>query len=410
MLETKQSGESGNPARRLGIIELFAGIGGVADGFREHGGFEIVAMVDIDEDCRDTYLENHPGTRYLIKDVSSLTGDELRRLADGREIDGIVGCPPCQGFSAAGKRDPNHPMNGLAGHYFRLVKEIRPRFVVMENVPRILDNASFRSLMREVEGCGYVLWAGILNAALYGVPQTRQRAIVIALQEALGIEPTPPKATHFGERDVFEYASQRLESLRGQRGAHALGLCPAAERIRRKGLGKVPWLEYMESDYEELTKLTPIVRVGEALQGLPKPAQSAEKPPVNGHVRWHHTPEMLKRLKDVPPGGNLNGGRPGERYFSQAYSRLHPEGLAFTLSTYFHNPGSGRFLHHEELRCLSVREAARIQTISDKGDQPDAFFFPKSNTVNERLVGNAFPRRLARAIAGAIHASLAAAQ
>jgi DNA (cytosine-5)-methyltransferase 1 len=115
---------------------------------------------------------------------------------------------------------------------------------------------------------------------------------------------------------------------------------------------------------------------------------------------------MRGRISGVPPGGNLNGGRPGGRYFSQAYSRLHPDGLAFTISTFFHNPGSGRFLHYRDLRCLSVREAARLQTVSDRNGLVDGFIFPKSITVSERLIGNAFPRQLAKALAESIFRAL----
>jgi DNA (cytosine-5)-methyltransferase 1 len=126
---------------------------------------------------------------------------------------------------------------------------------------------------------------------------------------------------------------------------------------------------------------------------------------VRNHRRWRHRPDMLRRLLVVPEGGGLldRYGRARSRpYFSQAYTRLHRRGLARTLTTNFHNPGSGRFLHYEALRTLTVREAARLQGIEDR------FVFIKFRSAQERLVGNAFPVPLAEALARHIASQLTA--
>jgi DNA (cytosine-5)-methyltransferase 1 len=117
---------------------------------------------------------------------------------------------------------------------------------------------------------------------------------------------------------------------------------------------------------------------------------------VFDHVAWNHKPETVDRLRKVKEGGVLLGdgvrGR-SRKYFSQAYSRLHRDGLARTITTNFHNAGSGRFLHYEHVRTLTVREAARLQGI------PDDFRFEVEPTIAERLIGNAFPQPVAKAIA-----------
>ena len=126
------------------------------------------------------------------------------------------------------------------------------------------------------------------------------------------------------------------------------------------------------------------------------------------HEPWNHRQETIQRLKDIPEGGVLLGdgirGR-SRRYFSQAYSKLHRDGIARTITTNFHNPGSGRFLHYDKVRTLTIREAARLQGI------PDSVRFNIVKTDAERLIGNAFPQPLARVISAHIskqlgHASL----
>src|SRR5207249_8808875 len=124
---------------------------------------------------------------------------------------GIVGCPPCQGLSDVGLRRHVDIRNHLVDHYFRLIRSLQPQFFVIENVPRVLSYARFRKQIQRMTRI-YNIWAGVLNAAHYGVPQTRQRAIVIGYRKDLGVEPTAPPATHCGSRKVFAYDLQKLVS------------------------------------------------------------------------------------------------------------------------------------------------------------------------------------------------------
>jgi len=180
-------------------------------------------------------------------------------------------------------------------------------------------------------------------------------------------------------------------------------------------LGKADdmWVGKLQAMARRAATLRDLVVVREALGDLPPAAEDDDAQPyarvasayaqrlraaaVRNHRRWNHTPELVRRLRAVPEGGGLLDeayGRSRTRpYFSQAYTRLHRRGLARTITTNFHNAGSGRFLHYEEPRTLTVREAARLQGIED------SFAFIGFTSTQERLVGNAFPVPLAQAIA-----------
>ncbi len=202
-----------------GVVELFAGVGGVTQGFEAQGDFAPIALIDVDADARDTYLENFslfPRESYIRRDVRSIYAPRLRDVANGREISGILGCPPCQGFSPAGKRDPQDERNLLMRDYFRLIRALNPKFFVLENVPRILTDAAFKAEVITLQSKGWRIWSGALNAALYGLPQTRQRAIAIGFRGDLGITPTRPKPTH-GRGNIFDYATRDYVSLDGCR-------------------------------------------------------------------------------------------------------------------------------------------------------------------------------------------------
>jgi len=413
-----ESADTGHRGARLAIAELFAGLGCVARGFERTGGFETALLTDIDPAAHATYQENFPsGARYLREDIRRLRTQDVLDAVEGRAIDGLLGCPPCQGFSAAGLRDPEDKRNGLLWHFFALVADLRPKFFLMENVPRVFDFSLLRQELADATA-HYQVWTGVLNAALFGLPQTRQRAIVIGYRRDLGVRPSAPMPTHFGSREVFDYSRRCLRRPTRFSGPSLMGLYP--------GLGNPDEL----SDEQVRLLVAPgeglrdLVVVGEGIGDLP-PAEGSDEPvgyaappsayakglrgsasEVRNHRRWQHGGDMLKRLQGVPEGGGLldaEGRSRSRRYFSQAYARLHRRGLARTVTTNFHNPGSGRFLHYEELRTITVREAARLQGIED------GFAFIGHQSVQERLVGNAFPMLLAEALARHIAAELACA-
>lgn len=389
------------PKQPLGLVEVFAGLGCVSQGFAATGWFEPALLIDIDPDAREAYIRNHPNAgEYRLADVGRVQERDVRAVIDGRPIGGLLGCPPCQSLSSAGRRDPNDERTKLLDPYFRLVSEVRPPFFVMENVPNVLREPRFEANIARAAR-SYVIWTGVVNAAYFGLPQTRQRAIAIGYRLDLDVEPTSPIPTHFGVRQVFDYHAKKMRAPALENAAALLGSYP---ELRRLSLSSAP-------APPNPRRLPPLVVVEEAIGDLPAPdcrswtpsppssyarALGVGETEVRNHEPWRHRESTLERLRAIPEGHGLlerDGSGRATRYYSQAYSKLHRRGLSRTVTTNFHNPGSGRFLHYGQVRTITVREAARLQGI------PDQFTFTGHRSVQERLVGNAFPPPLARALA-----------
>jgi DNA (cytosine-5)-methyltransferase 1 len=387
------------------VAEVFAGVGSVARGFARAGGFQVAYLNDIDPVARATYLANgSPETIYELRDVRTVTGRRIRDAADGRPVAGLLGCPPCQGWSAAGQRDAADRRNRLLKDFFRLVNSVYPVFFVMENVPSVADRAELAAALSTLRG-RYRVWQGVLNAAAYGLPQSRQRVLVIGYRHDTGVTPSGPPPTHAGRRKIWDYRTETfVEPSPGTLDA-LLGAAPR--------LGVPRAAQYTMRDYypEKLGSLARFVTVGEAIGDLEEDAHGprsgyartlgAGKQVVANHEPWDHGKDLVERLRLVkegcrPPIDATNG----RRYYSQAYTRLHRKGLARTITTNFHNPGSGRFLHYQLHRTLTVREAARLQGFGDD------FFFIGHPGRQERLVGNAFPPLWAESIASHIATEL----
>lgn len=392
---------------KAGIVDLCAGIGCVARGFEATEHFEAIALVDIDFDARRAWERNYSHADYLIADIQQLKAEELVRCAEGREIMGIVGCPPCQGFSAAGRRRSDDDRNKLLGAFFDAIRALSPWFFVMENVPSVLHRDELRA-QEEALDQRYEIQTGLINAALFGLPQTRERAVVIGIHRELGVTPSLPRPTHLGTRQVFSYGMAGL-------------ITPTIENLS-KAIGASPQIGIPVSDRHNVAESLPddpdrlrdLVTVWDAIGDLPALDDKRETPPAHpseyaisvgagsenpgNHERWGHSDKMTMRLSTVPEGGRLETER---RYYSQAYTRLHRHGLARTITTNFHNAGCGRFTHPLEARTITVREAARLQGI------PDDFRFSGHGALQERQVGNAFPPPLAEAIAHHLAAQLA---
>jgi DNA (cytosine-5)-methyltransferase 1 len=383
------------------IVDLFAGIGCVARGFARGGRFRVAGLIDNDPGARDTYLHNFPDDNYVLGDVAKLTAKGAAALKGDGAV-GLLGCPPCQGFSPAGARKKRDPRNKLPGSFFAAVDLLDPLFFVMENVPAIVYQRRLGQLLDE-RADRYASCVGVLNSACYGLPQTRERAIVIGYKRELEVVPTLPPPTHFGVRAVFDYRNQRLTKPSLERAEALLGTAPPIGVARRKRHSMRSLLQ------GDPSKLADLVTVADAFGDLPRlrggrasaPSRYAarlrgESEPPN-HEAWRHRPELVARLAGVAEGGRLETEK---RYYSQAYARLHRRGLARTVTTNFHNAGCGRFTHYAEPRTITVREAARLQGVED------SFEFIGDRSLQERLVGNAFPQLWAEAIGAHIAAEL----
>lgn len=347
------------------MIDLFAGAGGITEGF-VRAGFRPVLAVERDRAAAATYAVNF-GEHASTSDIAELPDDSFPRA------EAVVGGPPCQGFSALGKRNPDDPRNRLWREFVRVVALSRPRAFVIENVPQFLKSDQFDMLHSwTVDGPlrDYGLASGVLNAADYGVPQRRRRAIVIGLRNGL---PTLPPATH----------------ARGGEG----GLPPW--RTVRSALDAIP--------FETGPTSLPDIRLE---SGVPGPFKALEV-----HLSRSPRPLSLRRYDAVPPGGGRfdlpedlqpDCWRRKPSGTVDVMGRLEWDKPALTVRTEFFKPEKGRYLHPQwdpsdparrVNRTISHWEAARLQSF------PDDFAWCGSKMEIARQIGNAVPPRLAEAIA-----------
>jgi DNA (cytosine-5)-methyltransferase 1 len=371
--------------RQFSVVDLFAGVGGFSQGFLHANTqelpfqFALKLLVDSDPTASYSFKKNYPHVPYWNQDISKLAPKDLLNLLKLRqgELDFLIGGPPCQGFSPNGKRWLEDNRNHLFGKFISTARDIRAKCVLLENVPSALS--SFEKLSNEeLEEAfkGYVVKSAVLNATGFGVPQIRKRAFIVAIREDLGI-------TQFGfpkgEFDRLEIGSE----------SHTLSKDQYRFVSVREAIGDLPSL-----------------RAGQSVDGDPYQNAPTSNFQIDrrrhslaifNHVARSHSKASQRKLAAIKPGtGNAHlpdDERFSDNYFSQAYARLHPDGIGFTITANFRNPGSGRFTHYRDDRSLTVREAARLQSFDDR------FIFHGFISDQERHVGNAVPPLLAQALA-----------
>jgi DNA (cytosine-5)-methyltransferase 1 len=178
------------------VVSTFSGCGGSSLGYQLADG-KVLLACEWDQNAVDTYRANFPSTDVFHGDIAKLSVDEVLRrtgLKPG-ELDIFDGSPPCQGFSTSGRRDFADPRNQLFREYCRLLRGLRPKVFIMENVKGMIlgkMKLTFAVILRELKSCGYQVKARVLNAAFFGVPQARQRIIFVGVRDDLGIEPSFP--------------------------------------------------------------------------------------------------------------------------------------------------------------------------------------------------------------------------
>jgi DNA (cytosine-5)-methyltransferase 1 len=357
---------------RLTLLDLFAGCGGMTRGFEDSGAFRSVFAVEFDRDAAATYAANF-GEHVAcgpIEDVAAFPAADV-----------VIGGPPCQGFSPLNRAAAGFERRGLWREYLRALEAAEPRAFVMENVPELLGSAEYAEFRRRAEALGFTVEAEILNAADFGVPQRRRRAIVIGTRVSAA---TPwPSPTHANPLPLVTHRATKGRGLPAQPG------------------GRAPWVTFRD-----------------AVEGLPLQP--------DGRC-WHRArnprPESVRRYKAVPRDGgdrfamqrNLDQAGLGELVprcwrekptgTTDVFGRLWWDRPALTIRTEFYKPEKGRYLHPSAHRPITVREAARLMSF------PDDFVLPEEQSMSSvaRQVGNAVPPLLARRIAEALATSLAVA-
>lgn len=338
-------------------IDLFAGGGGLTVGLKR-AGFSVVAAVELEPHAYATYRANHPRVKAFQQDIRSISGkDILKAIGDG-EIDLLAGCPPCQGFtSLTAKYKREDRRNNLVLEMSRLVREIRPRAIMMENVPGLARKGKelYTELKQELEGAGYIVADGILEVADFGVPQLRKRLVLVG---GLGFEIDLPQTTHSRDgKDGLQKWRTVRQAISGK-----LGKAKTLDKAREEG-------PIEESDWHIVRSLSDknIERLKAA-----KPGRS-----------WSRIPEDLRPTCHQ---GGYNG-------FTNVYGRMSWGEPSPTITGGCTTLSKGRFGHPQAKRTISVREAALLQTfpIDYRFDTPYMEYVCN-------IIGNALPCDFATAV------------
>lgn len=344
------------------VIDLFSGVGGLSLGF-ERAGFETLRAIDIWEDAIETLNRNSKSSYGELKDVSSFNKYDLKNLAKRNDIVGVIGGPPCQGFSTARLSDNgseisliNRERNGLYIDFYDTVRLAKPYFFVIENVRGMVSmnkGAFVEDILKRFGKLGYEVNYEIVNAADYGVPQNRYRVIFVGIIKQFFLFP-PKVLRHVSTFD-------------------ALSDLPKPSLTSKQN-----YASNAQTPYQRL------MRVGSRL--------------VLNHEPTNHSDQTVEVISRIPDGGSIRS-LPRDyweiRKFNKAFQRMNSKLPSLTIDT-----GHRNYFHYSENRIPTVRESARLQSF------PDRFVFFGSRTSQYKQVGNAVPPILAYEIAKQIKGTL----
>lgn len=349
----------GSDIKKLKAIDLFCGAGGLSLGLQQ-AGFEVVGAVEILPIAAETYKKNHPNVDLQTSDIRNLDPEDLMEkwgLQKG-ELDLIAGCPPCQGFSSIRTRNKsssvNDARNDLVFEYLRFVKAFLPKAVMMENVPALARDERIAKVVLKLSELGYKVddsTVQVQDAADFGVPQRRRRMIMLSSR---------------------------------------LGKIPETKKVEKKITVKEAFAQIDESFLADpLHNLTSkrTERIQKLIENIPKDGGSRSSLPESMWLECH---------KRYPQG------------FRDVYGRISWNDVAPTMTGGCNNPSKGRFLHPQDDRVISLREAALLQTF------PKNYHFPADQSRDKiaLMIGNALPPEFIRCHASNIaeHLNLAIAE
>lgn len=377
-------------------VDLFSGAGGISLGI-EAAGFKVEFANDFHPAAGATYRRNFPATPFSGASIRGITGAKILRQTGLKagELDLLIGGPPCQGFSIIGSRVVHDERNDLFQDFFRIARHLRPRAIVIENVPGLATlarGAFLEAILSAFDRAGYNVSFAELLAAQYGVPQMRWRMVFIGFRKDLGVPSGMgfPKPTHGSSpigalvpnrtllaselagflttRDAIEDLPPLEAGGRVERYSKRPSL--RYQRVMREGAGAVLFNHYAPKlslvNLERIAALQP----GEDWRSLPR----------------HLLPASMLRAK--------------RKDHTRRYRRMSWDGVPRSIITRFRDPKSGEYSHPTQTRTISIREAARIQSF------PDRFVFEGDLSDQYMQVGNAVPPLLAAAIGSEIVAVL----
>lgn len=327
---------------RITAIDAFCGAGGLSFGLKK-AGIKVKAGFDLDPTCKYPYEKNNKAN-FICNDIEKISSDELLSNFEDNDIKVIVGCAPCQTFSSHTHKIKNREKDkkwSLINSFLKLIKEVNPDILSMENVPQLQKYEIYKNFVKELESCDYNVTSQIVNCVKYGIPQTRKRLVLLA--------------SKYGKIKLIEPTHKKAKT------------------------------------------------VADTIKYLPPIAQGEAHPDNPLHQSMGLSPLNIKRIKHSIPGGTWRDWpeelilechkKESGASYSSVYGRMQWEEPAPTITTQYYGLGTGRFGHPEQNRALSLLEGALLQTF------PKNYQFykkgePFSKSGVGRLIGNAVPVRL----------------
>lgn len=345
------------------VVDLFSGVGGLSFGFSKIPEFKIVMANEIERDISVAYSLNNPSVKMVNCDIKDLTEEIIKKTIQNEKIDLIIGGPPCQSYSTLGKRKMDERAN-LFMEYKRVLSILNPKAFVFENVVGILSMEKgnlFKKIKFEFENLGYNLKYKILNAVDFGVPQQRERVILVGYKgDNNFLFPSPT----YGDNKK-PYITLK----------DAIGDLPKIESGEKS-------TKYADEPYNDFLKF--VRNNGDIL--------TEHSSPKNGE----HLIKIMKTLKDGQCKDDLPIDIRPKSGYGNTYAKLWWNKPSTTITRNFACPSSSRCIHPRDSRAMSIREGARLQSF------PDNYVFYGSDSIKRLEIGNAVPPLLSIEIAKSI--------
>ena len=345
---------------KYNVVDLFSGVGGLSYGFSKMPEFNILAANEIEKDISIAYTLNHPNVAMLNCDINQLTEEKFQEILKGKRVDLIVGGPPCQSYSTLGKRQMDERAN-LFMQYKRILTILTPKAFVFENVSGILSmdkGRLFERVKSEFESLGYQLKYKLLDAVDYGVPQHRERVILVGFKGENKFEyPQPTYGEGLKPYITLEEAIGDLPSIKSGQTNNTFDSSFSND-----------FLNFVRKSDETMTE---------------------HSAPKNGE----HLIKIMEALKDGQSKDELPEDIRPKSGYGNTYAKLWWKKPSTTITRNFACPSSSRCIHPRDSRAMSIREGARLQSF------PDDYKFYGSDSMKRLEIGNAVPPLLSKVIA-----------
>ncbi len=362
--------------KKLKVIDLFCGVGGLSFGFANDARFEIAAANDILPNMAKAYSINHPTVKVYVEDIKKFNAKKIENdlHIKASEIDIIIGGPPCQAYSTVGKRLIDDPRGKLFQEYYRVLKEFNPKLFLFENVKGLLSMQGgelLETICSLFKSLGYTVQYKLLNAADFGAPQLRERVVIIGSKLKNNFR--YPEATHYNSEETQNLFKKNMKPyLTLEEAISDLPFIKSGEEL-------FEYASEPKNDFQKLMRLNT--------------TQLMDHNAPNNNAR------LIKMMELLPDGGtpedlpeNL---RPASG-FKNTYCRLWWKRPATTITRNLSTPSSSRCIHPKAPRPLTTREGARIQCF------PDDYQFFGSRSDKNLQIGNAVPTFLSKALSKSI--------